>query len=58
MCMRGMGAGEDVRADVIGIGGARCTLGTARAVFANPGWSSNGSGPAVNLPLTVGCVLH
>lgn len=27
-------------------------------VFANPGWSSNGSGPAVNLPLTVGCVLH
>lgn len=30
----------------------------SRVVFANPGWSSNGSGPAVNLLLTVGCVLH
>lgn len=33
-------------------------FGTAGLYLQNPGWSPNGSGPAVNLPLTVGCVLH
>lgn len=36
----------------------RTAVWNSRLGFANPGWSSNGSGLAVNLPLTVGCVLH
>lgn len=55
VCVCEMGAEEHVIADVIGlVERAR----NHRVVFANPGWSSNGSGLAVNLPLTVGCVLH